>query len=716
MAYNTRYRIEYYRKSRGQTTIDILEKDYLEHLIIYTEGDSGEQAIIMEGDAASDILYTEGIGITSLKPVFDNPLEVFFDAPLTNIFKPTVGSGALLRCIAPSLSMLDLFTDDPQKYLVKIYNGVSGSTLMWQGFINAEIYNEDYSSAQPRPITIYCNDGLQVLDNLLYKESDGSYYTGNVTLITILNNIFDKLGYDLTYIYTSNDIVISEAGDTNPFLYLKLANENFVDEKGVAWSCRKVLDSIFGGLGLVLSLKSDNIYIIDPINLHDTGKGKRYDYATGGNETVISSLGGSLDISDGDISWGKTGSRLDIIPSISEAVVKYDPYNFNDYKYDFSNSFNWSTDGSFVDQTGYYANYYVRFTGWTSTNVAGTNFIGIKEDVYTEPVFAILLGNSGHEITHEIPRSNITQGQNLALKISFEVYVQTYGTVNNIWEDGTPSEVFQVKIPISVQIGDQYWNGGNQWNDESSGDADFQELIVRQAGISNTEFNADHTLSVVNDVWTTASIIVPLIQSVSEELINGNIIIGIQSSIKTAFDDQILPATSAAAVTYLYMKDPRVECVDYTSGINVGNEGVEKRGFISTNLTGKKDFTVETTCGTGTYGCSRGAFKTDQQVIQGTNIEGLYRGDAIESDSEAPIYTTSELILQSVISQYKQSRFKITGTLDVQDYLLGINMKLIQDSDHLTGKSFYIAKGTYNDRYETMEVEMIELEGTRDTF
>jgi hypothetical protein len=78
------------------------------------------------------------------------------------------------------------------------------------------------------------------------------------------------------------------------------------------------------------------------------------------------------------------------------------------------------------------------------------------------------------------------------------------------------------------------------------------------------------------------------------------------------------------------------------------------------------------------------------------------------------MYPTHQLILQNLYSQYKQQRFKLTGTLDVKSYLMYIDLNLIKDNKYLSGKAFYIVSGTYNDVNEAMDVEMLELTNTRD--
>jgi hypothetical protein len=735
MAYGVKYRIAYYRKSEGITTIDFLEKDY-----------SG---------AVTNLL------------AYGDPLQIDFSGDAANIFKPTVGSGATIKCISPSpLALLEvadsiepggLFTDDPQKFIVKIYNGASGSTLMWQGFINAEMYNESYCNPFGDVITINCNDGMQVLDFIPYKQHDGSYYTGNESIGEILNHIFSKLGITFKYIDMSNDIELQLLGINNLFLYVQVANENFIDESGDAMTCREVLNSIFGGYGLVMSLKGDSIRVIDPINLHDPSKGTRYTVSLANQYYIVSTgsvtanFGGYLNISDGDIIWYQTGMELDINPAVAEVTINYNPYNFYEYNYDFHDQDNWSAEGVWYDESdmAYGYNPDIRFNNWSTTNPGpfafhGTNFIGLRENYESEPIYAVIIEAQPLEdyiVTWNIPLSNITQDSNMLLKISVDVYVHTKVAgywegpwwnpeyveegVFNLWSEGTTTPIHQLKIPIRVRIGDHYWDGWSSWvlePDPSSGiddDLFFKELIVRQEGVSAAEVRADMNKSIINDTWTTSSITINF-SDLEEPIVSGNISIEILSNCDF-FDQWVLPWTTAAeeAIRFVLMKDFKVEFIDAKTGKNVGNDGVETKATLNSNLTGKDPYEIKTTTGTGPYGCSRGAFKCyytwPESYPPWQNMTGVYRKDLVGESTEDR-YTLEELALQSIGSQYKHPRFILRGDLDVSinDILLEVDMKLIQDTAHLPGKSFFIYNGIYHDREEYMEVEMIELTSLRD--
>lgn len=268
MSYETKYRIQYKRRSLGITTIDIMEKDY-------DESSAG----------AITPLLASG-----------HPLEITFDGDVKNIFTPTLGSGAVIRVMAYPLTLIDLYTSDPQKFMVKIWDGQSGDVLRWQGFINTEIYTGQYSLNTRTEIAIYCNDGMKLLGDLKYKSNSSTFFTGKNIVADIFHNIVGKLATEYVTVYTSIDINVG-VGYENLFAYLKLLNENFLDEQDEPMSCRDVLDAIVKSWSCVMRFLGPDIYIFDPINLHDTTKGKTYDYATFLTETVVA-VGGYLDLTD----------------------------------------------------------------------------------------------------------------------------------------------------------------------------------------------------------------------------------------------------------------------------------------------------------------------------------------------------------------------------------------------------------------------------------
>jgi len=682
MSWGIKYRINYIRDSGGLTTIDILKKSY--------------SATIYE-------LTADG-----------NPLVIDFSGSADNIFPPSIGTGATISFLATPLTMTEFFTNDPQLFIVNIYDGVSGSTLKWQGFVSSEIYNENYSYSTDLnvPITIQCNDGMQTLENILYLQSDGSYYTGNATLATIFGNILSKLGITFNNIYTSTDLIVKYGSPdiTNIFLYLSLPQENFIDEQGIAMTCREVLENIISGLGDALSIRffGSNIYIYNPICLNDTTKGKSYNASTFGSETT-SAFGGYLDITNNDIKWYKTDSILDSVPIKGNVSIKYNPYTFTDYTYDFNNSLNWTTVGTWGGSSGFYSNNTVVYSGWNVYSGIAAE-IGVKENLTDNPVYMLAMNSSGYKNNYTIPLSNITQDSGLSLRLTMDVFVQTKVNSSNIFSGATAKEINQLLLPFTLDVNSYYFKQVG-WYTGFSGAYLWQMMIVRQAGITQAQFTADPTKSKVNDQWTTCSALIPLAQdTLSNPAITGNITLWLYDMWHGGdcwWSQSVWPNTPSN-IYWVFLKNIKIEFVDNTTGLIVENTGVEHKGIVSTNLLLKSVFEIDTNCGVGKYGVSRGSFKTDQQTIPNINIAGV----GITGNS--PNYIdTADLMLLNILGQYELSRSKLSGVLNVAgiDYAL----KLIKDTTYLGAKAFYIISSSYNDREESASVEMVEITSTRET-
>lgn len=700
---SVKYRISYRRLSNNVTTIDILDSSY-------------------------------GGGIINLTPDGD-PLNIAINGDVGNIYTPTVGSGATIKALSLPQSLTNLFTLDPQKYMVKIYNGASGTNLVWQGFVNTGLYSENYSTGYnvQNSITIECNDGMALLDEYYYKPIDSSFYTGFETIGTILNNVLGKLNITFNNIHTSNDLATTSAG-TNFFTLLKVNNENYVDENLTAMSCREVLDSIFGALGLTMRFQGSDIYIVDPINLHNTAKGKVYDTATFTENA--STLGGYLDISNKDIKWFETGSNMGIVQSFNQIKVNYDPYSYTNDSYGFTKenaTYDASTYGTYTDNDVTYNIFTdVVMKDWTLGSPA--TFEGIQtvdsSVKLDDPEFYIKqIPAASGSFSYTFPLSNIKQDDNLQLELNMDVYVNTKHVSNIISPDEGETIIQILNIRgIEIKIGDKWWNG-TSWQDTATDssiyireiDAKTEDVYKHRTWFRPRRYVRTDDLSRIDDQWTTVMFYMPISDAVvsGSGLLNGSISIKISAA--TSYGQCIPywnqdggPHATTDNIHNVLIKNISMQIVD-TGKISILNEGVLRTADINSIATMKKKPTdIKLTNGTGPYGVSRGAFSGLNETVSGTNITGLYRA------GDATIHNTIDLLSQSLLAEYNVPRSKLTGTLNVKDILLGVTTKLIQDSDYAKDengnpKSFYIASGNYNDRFENMNVQMIECASTRDS-
>jgi len=590
-----------------------------------------------------------------------------------------------------------------------------------------------------------------------------------------------------------------------------------------------------GGLGLIMYFEGDVIYIVDPINLHDTSKGKSYAVAGWGSETNYS-LGGYLDLSAKQITWGAVGSALDIVPRVSEALVRYNPYNFAEDLYNFAEPTKWNYAGTFGTVGSIQMNTNIDYKDWT-VDSASLMQLAIRKSTYTEPEYCLRLADTGQQCSYLHLGNVVSTDPILYLKISMSVFTQTKEETANIFDAGVKKDVTKVIIPVSVKVGSLYWKGSTTW-EATNNSAKWQPLPVYS---SSTE--ADHAQAKINDEWVTGNMYVTLATGatlvqgqVSIEILDSFILsntttyisnqvlpadkkfFNITSSVKTVsiatgatfvkltnssfrvtvtnfksyipieahhklLDDAVISITttvpsgivvggnyhdsshtnyayssivsetsysvfdyvsstdtltfdvSTVGTAYfggnfdhfdtgyitnltfnydyvavlLFIKDVKIEVIDAYKWANIGNNGVETKSLLSTNLLGKETYIINTTVGSGPLGCSRGALKSSVISPAGDNITGLYR------TADATYRPCAYRVLESFMSEYKQPRYTLSGRLNVYGQPLNVRTKLIKDVTFQGSKAFYMVSGSYKDREEMLDVTLLEVTDTRES-
>lgn len=688
MSYNLKYKIDYKRLSNKPTHIEILQNNWTGGTTVLTP-DAAPLTIQLQGDAS-------------------------------NIFCKTIGSEAHINVIANPLSLITLFNNsDPQAFIVKCYNSTGTTNLFWQGFINP-VYTEDYSINFDTSVSINANDGMQLLETIYYKKSDNSFYTGNTTIANVVNNVLSKIsGLTINNIYSNIDLTIN-GYEHNLFKNINVNQLNYIDESFVPMTARGVLESIFGGLdGLKVQFQGSDLYIINPINLNDATKGKKYTL-TGYTEST-SNFGGYVDIMTGttggssSIGYYQTGQSLDSVNQVNEINVKYNPYNITSFNYDFAASATGSTTFSHVTvpSVDYYRNMSVTYPNWTQLTSGGTSasnhFIGLKQTLDdSSPVYGLLIDNSGDVLTFKIPFSNINADSTLSLKLTLDSYCQTRLYLDgstlvdneNIYGGTATTPVYHYYIATSIKCGSLYFNGTTGWDSSYHSTT----LGVIQDGVTYAQYAADNKKSIVNDTWATTSRLIPI----SGGLTGGSLTIQIycvQGAGQITYNNTKPAYVIGAAFRRILIKNIVIDIVD-SKGNVISNNGVLTRGNISTNLIYKTNVSsINTTSGCGNYGVSKGSFfdLTNQTLLNA----GLYRAE----NSSAKM--TDKLLIQTFQSQYKVSRLKLQANLNVKNYGLSLQNKLIRNLKYLN-KAFYINSFTYQDDIESMNIEAVEIVNTYD--
>lgn len=715
MAYGVKYRVQYRRLSGNLTTIDILKNGY-----------SG--------------------GVTDLTAAADTPLELTTTGDINNIYTPTCGSGGKFRVVAIPFTLTDLFTTDPQLYKVQIYNGESGVNMFFQGFLVNNIYNETYS-AKYTIVEFIISDGLALLDDLSYRVSEtGNTYIGCVTISQVLTNILGKLNLTFTSIKTNNNLFVA-SGVQNLFQGLIVNNENYYSESGKegSMSCREVLNTIFQPLGLQMSFRGSTIYFIDPLNLSNSSNGKSYDLS--GNTEASAPFGGILDITTGTttngIKWLQTGTQSGIAQPYNQISINYDPYTWCEDGYDFGAKGNF-TGGTFINYSGdsraawvgnYWLNTGVTFTNWTIGY--GAKGQGIKEANVQNNASAQyyiqrnVRGDQDGTYDYSFPFSSIKQDDNIMLELSMDTYINTRHYYNIVHPPDTPDTYNPVSTPfnemymdsIEIKVGNRWWNSTTQkWQDTAyywGNKIQIRQLdaeIIAAYRVHGTWFRkpvyyAAIDKSAISDTWTTAVMYIPLSELAASDvdLLNGSIYIRIYKGVNVTDIKSPNIGAGLSKIQNILVKNVNVAVVK-TDKTPIDNSGVLTMLNVDNSTTRKKTpLAIKLKNGVGLWGSSKGAFSSLSTTPSGSNIAGLMRYGL------STYYDTAKLLGQSLLSEYDQLRYNITGSIDCKNYLLNLDKFVIKDSSGLGTKQFFIASEVYNDRYEEMKVNMVEIAGSRET-
>ena len=649
MTYSIKYLITYKKTSGVTTTIQILEKDY----------GGGTTTLMADG----------------------NPLEIMISGDVTDLYCGTVGSGANINLRITPLSMINLFTTDPQKYMVKVF---ADATLIWQGFINTGIYYEDLNSNKNTLLSLKANDGMAILDMIPYRLDSSTYYSGITHIGDVLTKIMSKLNLSFNDRWSLMDFRVTDYA-VNVLLYLKVNQENYIDESGVPMTCREVLNSIMKSFGLRMSFRGDVIYIIDPIILHTKEKGQQLN--AGWGDSITTFPGGYLDISTRQISWYQTGVSLDIIPPINQLDVKYDPYTFTGATLNLEDSANWYNVGSFTGPSGLVPNrYYINKTiQFKNTTVDGSILQqAIKREDGSEPEYYFKLqkkaGSTGNPGIARIsfPFSTVSNDSNISLNISADYYTNTRD-FDNIYDTSIASDVINY---IETSLGYRFGGGPDSsiiWKDvKIQSDYTLNGATMNQSAIQDNWFTVTKNVNITGD---------------------GSLNVFIWGKFNTGW--------YTTKEKNVLVKNIKVDVVD-----SLGNN-IENKGQKCTALKAINDYVITPTeislqHGTGPYGTSKGAYI---DYLRDIVSPGIYRG---LDPCTGNLYPNSYHVAQSFVSQYSSPKFVLKGDLNVRTHLLDTQNYLIQWSNYLPNKSFFIANGTYNDKYEYMTVEMVECVSTRD--
>lgn len=255
-----------------------------------------------------------------------NPIIV--DHPESMKFEPVRGSGCEINLLSQTdCQFLGLYSSDIQEYQVRLY--YSGTTLKWTGFLDTEIYEENFSEIDNYNVTISGNDGFALLDRLYYVDNSGNQFTGLTSQFDILKYIIQKINLPFlyTYIYLSTTVPgMTLVGGETVLNKTYVSNSNFYNEDAEPETLRTVLESILRPYGAFITQDNGSLFITDVNQIAQTSlfQMERY-YGTG--MTYIDDTGIDADLGDlSNIKFTSSNQSLTIISGVNKEIVTYSPY------------------------------------------------------------------------------------------------------------------------------------------------------------------------------------------------------------------------------------------------------------------------------------------------------------------------------------------------------------------------------------------------------
>lgn len=455
----------------------------------------------------------------------ESPFSVTYTQ--ANKFDVVLGSGCDISILSESnMKFLDLYTSDMMENQIRFY---SGSTLLWIGYLNSELYSEPFDSLTNYKVSLTGNDGLALLERMDYFDSNGVKYTGIDTNWNIIKSILLKLSIPWTKVYVGLSTTSSELtiGTSDTILSKTYSyNENYYnedgnnDDKAGSMTCKEIVETILKPFAASIIIINSNVYIYDTNTLAAGGNqtfrvynGTTLNYET--NATINLSLG---DVSD--IKFSLDQQTLNVLSQVNKQKITFSPYiNRNEDTF---------IDYDPIDDT---------FSGTPSTYTYGTAPNTWTETAYpystqwdkaypdsseqTRPRFSVLTGtgdNEGDEdkyltiggsitpylnyFTYKgiVPKVILNSSKTYYFKIEASCYIRTTDDMNN----GSDFESYNLRVKTNLSIGDKSYrldptyHGADGWYQNNT-----ETLMLNFTNMTKGDIHWQ--LNNISDTWTQVS-------------------------------------------------------------------------------------------------------------------------------------------------------------------------------------------------------------------
>lgn len=679
MAYGVKYRVEYKDCENIDKKIDIEELDYTGP-VTYCE-------------PSEDPFQIEMPGVDSL-------------------FTPVITTGATVKVISTSNMMfLGLYSTNPRKLRIKAYEGAS-SVPFWIGYVNTEVYNESYAYLMDYDVSISGNNGFAVLERFKYFDTGGVPFTGFDTKWNILLKLLTIMGLPYQNIFFacehSSDGVTVGASETL-FHQLKIDQSNYYDEKGDPMTCLEMLKALLSPYPLQIRWHDGSLYIYDPSMLADASFSAKQFNGSAAYVGAVT-LDQNLDISIDDCEWDSDDHALDIISGFSKQTIRFSPYGYDHAVplIDIADEANWTGTPVWTESHkpagGANIWYLSGITAVAGFTLGTASLEGKRTDLQSTPDIYIKntydpYGYGSGNLAFENTTAGIwlagVKGSSILFK--GKVFVRT-----KAWEyddDETSKVVKSLIFKIAVEIGGLRPYAANP-------SADYSWIT------STTLFfyvKAHDSGGNIGDKWVDVEFQFPW------NFPGGEMVFKVFDDYK-AYDDIFKwiydPPLTNSTVTEVRFKEVEFAIItvkDPAAGGRIGMKYADAE-MNDKEFVGKlnSDFVNEAPELTlihadGINVADRGAIrKTNKSYTTGWRKPG----DIVS-------FLLPEILLRTLISQYRESLVQLSGTLTAQNMMTGPGSLsffcTLQDTNFLGSRRLLCTGGVYNDFKRTLNGTFLEI-------
>lgn len=676
MAHNLRFRGEWRDMKGGLSRFDILQRDYY----------GNAEVMVMQED----------------------PLTLE-RAALSNKFQPSVGSGIQLKVEAAyDGQYAHLYTNDKQKYKAHFYKN---DKIVWKGYLNSEVYSEQYDRNANYPVTLQFNDGFTVMERIPFLDGNGEPYKGLKTVWQVIWIILNKLDVGYKYVYVACDVY--EVGMntlTSPFHQMKVDCGNYYDEKGDPMNCREVLNALVK-LQRAVCFQNEGCLNIVSVPLL-TGSFQRRRYSSEASTQVLQTVNPVITIPT-QADWYAADQNLDIVSGFNKATLKYSPYAAEEVieSSDFSETKTWEGSPDWVDVGDFYELQGVTgVDGWKFLN--GTSFTGTKEEeiddneVYFKLPFAYDDDSEVSLVENNVDGALVTGVENQGFKVKFKVYV---ATKNNEFDSSEESKnVFRIESGIVFEIDGKRLKYAKQpWQT-----GDFDDSNVRPI-VWSLLFHIDKPANIA-DSWQDVEIKIP------GNCPHGKIKLQVLKRWQAYKDTNRTPVDSGD-IKHIRVKDIEVSLANiatYTAQSGTVSYDYTDVNFSDLEFTANMDenWLNEAENIEMIHGDSKHNNCTDRGGLH--LLDNSFTG-SWKATGDTQAYDISAIILRSHQSNYRNSLKWLGGTLEAPNFfsgngenisgILSFHSVLTYPGTSLGDRKLMCLGGTFNDKRQTLKGSWLEV-------